>query len=295
MNPSEMDYRAIRAAFGAADAVRDAGLVPPEDVVPFPDIPYGPHGRWNLLDVYRPRAAGDRLLPCIVSVHGGGWVYGDKDLYRYYCMDLARRGFAVVNFSYRLAPEDPFPAAVKDVNAAFTWVAENAGAYHMDRERLFVVGDSAGGQLACQYLAMLTDPAYGALYGYPLPDLRVRAAALNCGQYQFEAPEDPAASTGVMAAYFGDRLRECLPLVDALAHIGPAFPPTFVQTARYDFLKDQAALLAERLRRQSVSFRYKCYGQEGQEHMGHVFHLNIRLPEAQACNQEECDFFLENS
>ena len=295
MEVSEMDYMAIRASFAAADKVRDAGLTAPADVVGFTDIPYGPHDRWNLLDVYRPKAAKDALLPCIVSVHGGGWVYGDKDLYRYYCMDLARRGFAVVDFSYRLAPEDPFPAAVEDVNAAFTWTADHAGDYHMDMERLFVVGDSAGGQLACQYIAMLTDPAFGAMYDFPLPDLRVKAAALNCGHYRFEAPEDGAPAQGVMAAYFGDRIRESLPLVDAFAHIGPAFPPTFVMTARYDFLRDQAALLADKLREQGVPFRYKLYGTEDQPYMAHVFHLNIRLPEARACNDEECGFFLENS
>lgn len=292
MEVSEMDYLGIRSSFAAADAVRDAGLTVPADVERFVGLPYGPHGRWNLLDVYRPQAAGDAVLPVIVSVHGGGWVYGDKDLYQYYCMDLARRGFAVVNFSYRLAPEDPFPAAVEDVNAAFTWTADHAGDYHMDMERLFVVGDSAGGQLACQYIAMLTDPAFGKMYDFPLPDIRVRGAALNCGHYQFETPADAASVGGVMAAYFGDRVLEDLPLVNALAHVTSAFPPTFVMTAYYDFLKDQALLLAETLCRQGVPCRYKLYGDESTPHLAHVFHLNIRLPEADACNQEECDFFL---
>lgn len=84
------------------DAKRDAGLTTPEDVRRFDNIRYGEHDR-HLLDVYRPKDA-DGKLP-IVSIHGGGWVYGDKELMQFYCMSLAEHGFAMVNFSYRIAPE----------------------------------------------------------------------------------------------------------------------------------------------------------------------------------------------
>lgn len=134
-----MDHNAVRAMFAQGDDERDAGLKAPEGVVRHNDISYGPHGTWNLLDVYRPEKAGDRPLPVIVSVHGGGWVYGDKERYQYYCMDLAMRGFAVVNFNYRLAPEDPFPAALEDVNRVFCWLADHAGEYGMVLDRLFTV------------------------------------------------------------------------------------------------------------------------------------------------------------
>ena len=288
-----MDYRDIRKMFKAGDDVRDAGLVTPPDVVRFDDLCYGPHGRDNGLDVYRPRAAGVETLPVIVSVHGGGWVYGDKERYQYYCMDLACRGFAVVNFTYRLAPEHPFPAAVEDTNAVFTWLAAHAGEYGIDMDKLFMVGDSAGGQLACQYAAMVTDPDYAALFDVEIPPIRFRAVALNCGQYQVrpEREWDPA-SYATLGAYLGPDPDKYLPQMDTLGHITPAFPPAYVMTSRYDFLRDQAGPLCDKLREQGVPYVYKCWGEAGQEHMAHVFHLNMRLPEADACNQEECDFFL---
>ena len=285
-----MDYLDIRAEWSASDAERDKGLTTPPDVARTDNISYGPHGRWNTLDIYRPKGTEETPLPVIVSVHGGGWVYGDKELYQYYCMDLARRGFAVVNFNYRLAPEDPFPAAVEDVNAAFTWVAEQGPKYHLDTDHLFVVGDSAGGQLGAQYCAMLTDPAFGAMYDFALPKLTVRAAAFHCGHYQFDGSEG-SLSQATMRAYFGENAREKLPLVDTLAHITPAFPPTLVMTAWYDFLKDQAPLLCQALKAQGVPYEYRLYGREGQEHMAHVFHIAIRTPEAIACNDEQCAFF----
>ena len=90
----------IRSSWKVSDAERDAGLTTPLDIVRYDDIVYGTDPKWQSLDVYRPKACEDRKLPVIVSVHGGAWVYGDKELYQYYCMDLAQRGFAVVNFTF---------------------------------------------------------------------------------------------------------------------------------------------------------------------------------------------------
>lgn len=102
----------------------------------------------NSLDVYRPKATNiEEKLPVIVSVHGGGWVYGDKEGYQYYCMSLAQRGFAVVNFSYRLAPESKFPASIIDTNLVFGWILDHAEEYGFDTENIFAVGDSAGAHM----------------------------------------------------------------------------------------------------------------------------------------------------
>lgn len=89
----------VRTNFKAGDDIRDAGLATPEDIIRYDDIVYGVDPKWQSLDVYRPKAAEGQKLPVIVSVHGGGWVYGDKERYQFYCMSLAQRGFAVVNFS----------------------------------------------------------------------------------------------------------------------------------------------------------------------------------------------------
>ena len=94
----------FRKSAGQSDAVRDAGLETPDNIIRYDNICYGKDPVWNLLDVYHLKGVRG-LCPTIVSVHGGGWVYGDKELYQYYCMNLAQKGFAVVNFTYRLAPE----------------------------------------------------------------------------------------------------------------------------------------------------------------------------------------------
>ena len=109
----------------------------------------GPNGS-IALRLYRPldtpRAA---LLPVLVYYHGGGWVMGDLDTHDTLCRELANlSGCAMVAVDYRLGPEHRFPAAVTDCIAATRWVREHAGEFKLDRSRLAVGGDSAGGNLA---------------------------------------------------------------------------------------------------------------------------------------------------
>ena len=103
----------IRRVFKEGDDIRDEGLTTPAGVIRHDDIAYGPDTAWQVMDLYLPEDA-EGPLPVIVSVHGGAWVYGDKERYQWYCMDLALRGFAVVNFTYRLAPEFKFPTSLED-------------------------------------------------------------------------------------------------------------------------------------------------------------------------------------
>ena len=132
----------IRKSFKEGDDIRDAGLTTPEDVIRYDDILYGSDPKWQVLDVYRPKDRAGEKLPVIVSVHGGGWVYGDKERYQYYCMSLAQRGFAVVNFTYRLAPEFKYPAPLEDTNLVFSWVFAHQEEYDFDPRHIFGVGDS---------------------------------------------------------------------------------------------------------------------------------------------------------
>ena len=278
----------IRIEFKKSDDIRDAGLTTPEDIVRHDDIVYGDDPKWQSLDVYRLRAAEGETLPVIVSVHGGGWVYGDKERYQFYCMNLAQRGFAVVNFSYRLAPETKFPAPLEDTNAVFTWVLNHAQEYGFDREHIFAVGDSAGGHILGLYAGICTNPKYAAEYGFRTPEGFVPTAiALNCGAYVISEKKDKA----LMKEFLPEKgTKKELELINVPKHITPNYPPTFFMTCNGDFLKEQAPLLAAKLVEQGVPFVYRFYGDKDHE-LGHVFHCNMRLDDAKRCNDEECNYF----
>ena len=97
--------------------------------------------------VYQP--AVETPAPVLVFYHGGGWVTGTLDSVGSICRRLAERiGCVIVSVDYRLAPEHPFPAAVKDACDALEWVVENAAMLGIDRSSIAVGGSSAGGNLA---------------------------------------------------------------------------------------------------------------------------------------------------
>ncbi|WP_433257245.1 alpha/beta hydrolase [Streptosporangium sp. CA-135522] len=98
--------------------------------------------------IYRP-VEGDRPLPAIVYFHGGGWVFGSVARNDALGRDLAvRNGTVVVSVDYRLAPEHPFPAAADDAWTVVEDVFARPAAYRADPERIAVLGDSAGGNMA---------------------------------------------------------------------------------------------------------------------------------------------------
>lgn len=279
----------MRKTAKKSDDARDAGLTTPKDIERFDDIVYGENEEWNVLDVYRPKAEMSRNLPVIVSVHGGGWVYGDKERYQYYCMNLAQRGFAVVNFTYRLAPEYKFPAPLEDTNAVMEWIYENAPDYGLDVEHIYMLGDSAGANILALYTAICTNPSYAANFKFHVPGGFVpKAIALNCGSY---VQTDNMMTKALMADYLPKKgTEEELKLNNPLYYITEKYPPVYVMTSNGDFLKEQAPLMVEVLKEKGIPHVMKCYGDEKTE-LSHVFHCNIKLPEANVCNDEECEFF----
>lgn len=274
------------------DRKRDAGLVYPEDVIRSENISYGPH-KMNVLDVYRP-VCNEPKLPVIVSVHGGGWVYGDKELYSHYCVDLAKRGFVVVNFSYRLSPENKFPCHLEDTVRVFDWVRTNATRYGMDRDYIFAVGDSAGGHILALYCAMCTNPEFASKFEFkPERNVIPNAIALNCAVLDIDAAQEGMA--GATKKLMKDVLpknwmEEDMQLLNPIAHVNEKFPPCFIMTANEDFLRGQPDTFTKKLDGFNIPYTYKLYGSEF-EKLGHVFHLDMRNETGRLCNDEQCAYF----
>lgn len=289
-----MSLKALLFRYNASknDRKRDALIPLPEGVSECRNISYGSHGEDNLLDVYYPEGT-SAPLPTIVSIHGGGYVYGSKEIYRRYGMDMAKRGFAFVNFNYRLAPKWKFPVPLADTNAVLEWVSKNAQRYHLDPENLFLVGDSAGAQLASQYAAIHTNPDYAALFQLKLPKVKIRALGLNCGMYNIAA-QAAMPRKDLALDYLGKILPANDPRLQVLSAITASYPPAFITTSCHDFLRPNAQPMYELLREKGIETQWKCYGTETDESVGHVFHVNIRLPEAKQCNDDTADFFRRN-
>lgn len=122
----------VPAAFGSYKAHRD--------------LKYGTQERQDL-DVYAP-TDGKTSRAVVVFVHGGGWTSGSKNEYRFVAEALTSRGIVAVLPSYRLYPQVKFPAFVDDVALAIAWTHKHAAEYGGDGNRIYLMGHSAGAQIA---------------------------------------------------------------------------------------------------------------------------------------------------
>lgn len=278
--------RKYRKAWAKNDLNRDKSFTIPQNVQVIKDISYGPKKKWNLLDVNLPKNA-NKLLPCIVSFHGGGFFYGTKETYQFYAADLASRNFAVINFNYRLSPENQFPNHLEDCNLVLTWLKENAEKYNIDLDKLYFVGDSAGAHLAYFYSTILTNPAYARLYNFKIPSIRPKAIGLNCGLYRIDTQKNPVLAK----SYFGSVKKSNQKEDEILNYITKDFPPSFITSAPNDFLLDQAKSFADFLASKEIVTILKIYGNKDDLQACHVFHLNQKLDIAKMCNDDECAFF----
>ena len=98
-------------------------------------------------DLFLPPLDGSER-PAILFVHGGGWREGDRSQLRGYAILLARLGFVTLCTSYRLSTEAVWPAQIKDINCALSYLRTNSDSLGIDKERVGVSGNSAGGHLA---------------------------------------------------------------------------------------------------------------------------------------------------
>ncbi|MEQ8472842.1 MAG: alpha/beta hydrolase [Marinoscillum sp.] len=124
----------------------------PEGTVLHGNIPYlnDTHEK-HLLDIYLPKNSKGKI-PMVVLIHGGGWLsndkYADMGYMKSTVSEILESGFALVSIDYRFSTEAVFPAQILDCNAAISFLADNADKYHLDIERMVIMGFSAGGHLA---------------------------------------------------------------------------------------------------------------------------------------------------
>ena len=283
----------LNKMFTLGDRKRDEGLTTPQDVERRDNINYGPNKEWNLLDVYYPKKR-EGKLPVIVSIHGGGWVYGNKEVYQFYCMNLAQRGFAVVNFTYRLAPMFKFPAPLEDTNNVIQWILDHAEEYEFDTNYIYLVGDSAGAHMSSLYTCICTNSEYATQYPFKVPKGFVpNAVALNCGVYNVpvSVQENKMNFKQLMIDFLGKNdFENKLLKISPQDYITKNFPPTYLMTSVADFLVKQAPFMEVRLKELGIPYEYKIYGDENNKLM-HVFHCNIKDKNATECNDAECAFF----
>ncbi|MFI4994750.1 MAG: alpha/beta hydrolase [Hyphomicrobiales bacterium] len=230
--------------------------------------------------IYSPAGSRGRRLPGLVYFHGGGLVAGSLDGYRSLCAALADKiGCRLVAVDYRLAPEHKFPAAVIDSYAALRWVAERAKELDIDRDRIAVGGDSAGGTLAavmCQMAKQEKGPGL-ALQLLLCPVLDSDPGTQSRRIFAQGHLLDRATLRGDLAHYASESFDPADARVSPLrAATLEGLPKAYIHTAEFDPLRDEGKAYAERLALACVEVSHTCH--EGMIH--HFYGMASLIPYA---------------
>lgn len=197
--------------------------------------------------------------PTLLYLHGGGWMLGNAGSHDVICAELAAQLRAlVVAVSYPLAPEHPYPAALHDCLAVWRRLRSGSLGDPVDRARLVVAGDSAGGNLTAALCLALRDageplPCAQALI-YPALGDQPTPSRTQCADAPLLTSEDVDNCLNAYLSRPSDR-RDPLAL-PLLAEDLRDLPPAFIAVAEFDPLRDDGVLYRDRLRADGVEVEY---------------------------------------
>ncbi len=224
----------------------------------------GPAGKIPVR-LYVPQAEAPvaELMPTLVYYHGGGFVAGDLETHDTLLRAIANRaGCMVVSVAYRLAPENPYPAANDDAWAVLRWMADHGSEVGADSERLAVGGDSAGGLLAAWAAQQATESSLKLrlqILLYPNLDATTSSASwseFGTGEYIVSL----AQMLEWYDAYLPRGINRADPKVSPLFQTELArVPSAFIVTADHDPLSDEGNEYAARLKAANVAVDHTCW------------------------------------
>jgi len=236
----------------------------------------GPAGP-QAIRVYHP--GGDGPLPVLVYFFGGGWSLGTLDTCDGVCRMLTNAaGCVIVAVSYRLAPENKFPAAVEDCYSGAAWVAANAAELGADPARVAVGGDSSGGNLTAA-VTLLARERGGPRFVHQLlvyPNTDYQAATPPIPEMNDPHFFNAKSVEWYWSLYLASAQDGANPLASPLREPDlSGLPPATLISAEYDPLRDQGEAYAARLAEAGVPVEVTRY-----DGMPHAFFTMIALIDA---------------
>ncbi|MFL1549323.1 alpha/beta hydrolase [Pseudomonas sp. D47] len=205
------------------------------------------------LTIVRPAGSQQKTLPAFMYFHGGGWVLGDFPTHERLVRDLVAGSGAVAVFvNYSLSPEAGYGVAIEQAYAATKWVAEHGQAINVDGKRLAVAGNSAGGNLAAAVALMANEKGS--------PALRSQLLLCPVTDANFDTPSYKEFANGYfltkdLMVWFWDnyttdaeaRKQIYASPLQATPEQLKGLPPTLIQTAEFDVLRDEAEAYGRKL------------------------------------------------
>lgn len=255
------------------------------------DIPYTENAdEYQLLDIYYPEGETEKR-PVIIDIHGGGLMYGDKDMNRIYASRLAAKGYIVIAVNYHLCPEVLYDAQVRDLMTAYKWVAEHGEAYNCDLNNVYLVGDSAGGQLAFYTSIVNTSEELRTLYRAPETGLTFNATGLISGMYDMKSGFNSVLISCMLGyEYTASPFYDVLQPEEVIDK--GTLPPSYIVTSAKDFLRPASVQLDALLTKKGIEHQFHDWELTINRSSGHITSVAYPdLEESQVTIAEMLAFF----
>ncbi len=210
-------------------------------------------------------------LPCIMFFHGGGFLMSASAAHYQIAKWYARKlKCKVVMPDYRLLPKHRYPVAIEDCYSTYMWVLQNAESLNINKAKIIVAGDSAGGNITAAVTVMLhyrNQPLpKGAMLIYPVLDKRMITDSMK------RFTDTPIWDSNCNKIFWDMYLKGQAPDQTKYASISEIedlgfFPPTYIEAAEYDCLHDEGIEYGKKLKSQGVSvevhdMKGTCHGYE---------------------------------
>ena len=232
----------------------------------------------------------EKELPCLVLYHGGGFLLKASEAHYQIAKEYAVKiPCKVVLTDYRLASKYPFPVPVEDCYSTYKWVLDNSDMLGIDKSRIMIGGDSAGGNLATAVTLMARDRQLpiptALLLIYPVTDRRMMTESMK--KYTDTPVWNAKLSKMMWDAYLDGQIPEHMEYVSPIeASTFEHFPPVYMEVAEYDCLRDEGILLCERLKEENISVEFHEI-----KNACHSFETVIDSSIARRCMERRIDWF----
>lgn len=264
------------------------------------NLHYPSKNKNNTLDIYYPKQnAGKKAT--IFWVHGGAFVGGDKKDLKYWSTMMASKGYTVVSINYQLAPEAVYPVPIKQMMEAYDYLEKNEQKLPMlTLKKLVIGGDSAGAQMASQFVAIQTDAAYAKKAGFKqvVPKQTIKAALLYCGPYNLKELMNVKGAKlkfflkRVGWAYLGDRSWQTgkkAALLSTAKHVSKAYPATFITDANTGSFEKQGKELEKTLKSKKVPVTSLYFSKKSGKTY-HEYQFDFKTKESKIAFQQTLQF-----
>ncbi|WP_339174530.1 alpha/beta hydrolase [Solibacillus sp. FSL R5-0691] len=254
------------------------------------DLSYNSNYNSGKLDIIKPKEY-EGYLPVIFWVHGGAFLGGDKSDITEYAVQIASKGYIVININYGLAPNSKYPTPLYQVKEAFQFIDKNAKKYGIDMNRLYFAGDSAGAQIISQFVNVQVDKGYANMLGIEgtVSSDKIKGVLLFCGPYDVSKLSNSSSFLinflfkRVGWAYIGERNwtnSDKVKEASILQHVSGNFPSTFITDGNIGSFDDQGKELADKLKNKGVEVSQIFYSTE-EAKLGHEYQFMMNTLQAE--------------